>query len=934
MYAPPPQTDGFFSTKVKVQWRDEDGELITIATDADLEEAIAAAAGKPVKLVCCRQESGDLPAAAAPTTPAARTTPAAPTTPVAPTTETTPTTESVALAGTPTLPDLAARLLTAPTRHVWTLQHDVLHSDNIDDSLFATTMFRKLLCEKRPEGDDPIQDVIDLGVVPRFVEFLKRSEMPQLQFEAAWALTNIASGALRQTTAVIDAGAIPVLVDLLESPADGVREQAVWALGNIAGNGPGCRDRVLQAGALAPLLRVLNDKTSKVTMMRNAAWTLSNLCRGKNFAAPDFAVVSESLQTLARLVYHTDDDVLADACRALSYLTDGTNDKIQKVVEAGVGRRLVELLMHDSSNVITPALRSVGNIVTGDHVQTQVVLNYDLLPALFKLTAHSKESIKKEACRTISNITAGSQEQIQAVIDGNLIPPVVYLLQNSDFKTRKEAAWAISNATSGGRAALVGGARFEIRDWGKQIQQLVAAGCIPPLCNILATRDHKVAEIALDALNNILRVGVGSPTATGDNPYALEIEECGGVPKIEAIRLDSCIAGRQGSMDFYDLPMAAKIISKYFAPASTSTTQKKSAHYYGTGPGEQVLKAKMQAKMEVLKAEISAENGCTSTTTTPTTATATPTTATATPTTATRKSSGHPMFVDVTGCKSGNNQTLHGATVKVLQRVGKSYIVENQSGVEHKVQIRSTAPSPPGRGAAGAGRGPARGGRRTSHASKPTHGVTTDEASETLSTTSTLTTCTFGQGDEDDDEEEGRELLFAEACSPATEDVFWLNTQSVFGQTALMVAAEGYLEVMQTLLKAGGNAIDFGLVNENGYTALMLAAQANQIDIVNALIAARTTQLDEVGISACAAADPHGVNLQTVGGATALMAAADGGHLEVIEALLKAGGNAVDHSLVDCAGFTAIMTAASVNQIDILNRLIASREAQLQANAL
>merc|ERR1712021_117439 len=103
----------------------------------------------------------------------------------------------------------------------------------------------------------------------------------------------------------------------------------------------------------------------------------------------------------------------------------------------------------------------------------------------------------------------------------------------------------------------------------------------------------------------------------------------------------------------------------------------------------------------------------------------------------------------------------------------------------------------------------------------------------------------------------------------------------------------------QALLKTGGNAIDFGLVNENGYTALILAFQANQIDIVNALIAARAKQIDEVGIPARALADPYGVNVQTVGGVTALMAAADGGHLEVIEALLKAGGNAVDHSLVD-----------------------------------
>uniref|UniRef100_M4DVV5 Importin subunit alpha n=2 Tax=Brassica campestris TaxID=3711 RepID=M4DVV5_BRACM len=389
-----------------------------------------------------------------------------------------------------------------------------------DDPLLQLESLKQFRLILSTSKNPPIGVVIESGVVRRFVEILNKDDSPWLQLEAAWILTNIASGTRKHTEVVIDHGAVPIFIKLLASPHEDVREQAVWALGNVAGDSPQCRDYVLECGAMMPLLAQLN-KHSTLSMITNATWTLSNFCRGK--PKPAFEQVSPALPVLERLIRSNDEEVLADACWSLSFMSDGGEEEIQSVIEAGVVPRLVELLLHPCPSVVSPALRSIGNIVSGNTQQTQCVINCGALPILSKLlTQYYKKSIKRDVCWTIANITAGIKEHIQLVIDATMIPSLVHLAQYAEFDIKKEALCAISNATRGGSH--------------EQVKYLVEQSCIKPLCDILVCQDPSVISVCLDGLENILKVGEVENSTGGQRNYSQLIEDAEGIEKIEKLQ--------------------------------------------------------------------------------------------------------------------------------------------------------------------------------------------------------------------------------------------------------------------------------------------------------------------------------------------------------------------------------------------------------------
>jgi len=70
-----------------------------------------------------------------------------------------------------------------------------INSKELFNQYRGTIGVRKLLSVDNP----PIQPMIDANLVPVMIEFMKIEDEPQLQLEAAWVLTNVASGTAAQT---------------------------------------------------------------------------------------------------------------------------------------------------------------------------------------------------------------------------------------------------------------------------------------------------------------------------------------------------------------------------------------------------------------------------------------------------------------------------------------------------------------------------------------------------------------------------------------------------------------------------------------------------------------------------------------------------------------------------------------------------------------
>ncbi|CAO3667698.1 unnamed protein product [Umbelopsis vinacea] len=376
----------------------------------------------------------------------------------------------------------------------------------------------------RDNNESRITDILSLDILERVKSLLQASSAPQLQYESAWVITNIAAGNSTQTMAVVEADYIKVLMDCLCSDGNiDFKAQVSWALSNIAGESALLRERLLHQNAMGAVIQVLKSLYDQVVQVSAAENSTNHIkvIREKGAHAdylPAFDVLSE-------MTLLDDSEICTDAW---------------------------------SDNVLlqTPVLRTVINIASGPNEHISCLLEGQPLETLLRYLSPSVLShFRRDALLTIANIAAGNEDHVKQVLetdgimemvenylripdtDASVLPFSVKQKYNhedieEEWKITQEAVWIICNVTSLGSIESV----CNLLDTHPQIPNR--------LSRILQYQSTPMPAIlkVLDAMINILSrtselFNVTPPLPSRPkNPYYEEFVQHGTLNRIKSMR--------------------------------------------------------------------------------------------------------------------------------------------------------------------------------------------------------------------------------------------------------------------------------------------------------------------------------------------------------------------------------------------------------------
>ncbi|EIE19244.1 hypothetical protein COCSUDRAFT_83592 [Coccomyxa subellipsoidea C-169] len=303
------------------------------------------------------------------------------------------------------------------------------------------------LAESNPENQSAITCTAALDAFPR----LLREGLASHSFiveVVAWCMQHLAQGSPEARDAMREAGALPVLVSVLDS-ADPQSARAAWAVSALAADCPANRAAFRDAGALPRLVRMLSSGDES-GLTAAAVWALLQLA-GDCPENKKAIAAAGAVPTFVRLLQSKNELVAEGASEAMLHIVTPSQQQEGAPAQAaghaalraaGAIPTLLNLVegSPDKASAVT-ALGTLQNLAAESAANKDAIREAGGIPVLINLVEAAPETQAADvAVEALANLMASCTANREAVRAAGGVPVLVRLLGAGPWKDITERA--------------------------------------------------------------------------------------------------------------------------------------------------------------------------------------------------------------------------------------------------------------------------------------------------------------------------------------------------------------------------------------------------------------------------------------------------------------------------------------------------------------
>ncbi|NXS54923.1 SPAG6 protein, partial [Brachypteracias leptosomus] len=254
-------------------------------------------------------------------------------------------------------------------------------------------------------------------------------------------------GPTELSQAVVDAGAVPLLVLCIQEPEIALKRIAASTLSDISKHSPELAQTVVDAGAIAHLAQMILNPDAKLKCQVLSA--LSQIAKHSVDLA-ELVVEAEIFPVVLTCLKDSDEYVKKNGATLIREIAKHTPELSQLIVNVGGVAAVIDCIGSCRGTVRLPGIMMLGYVAAhSENLSMAVIVSKGIPPLCACLLEEHEDHMKAAAAWALGQIGGHTPEHARAVAAANVLPTLLamYMDKHSseDLQTKASAKRALKN---------------------------------------------------------------------------------------------------------------------------------------------------------------------------------------------------------------------------------------------------------------------------------------------------------------------------------------------------------------------------------------------------------------------------------------------------------------------------------------------------------